>query len=272
MKKGINGWAFERGTDWGEAAGQASRAGFEVFEPTMDETGQITPEATEAQCRQASESINSSGMEIASLATGLFWSKPLTSPDASVRQEAMDLALAGLDRAAWIGAPVFLLVPGMVSHFARPTELLVPYADAMNRAYDALCSLASEAEDRGVVIAVENVWNQMLLSPVEFQGFIDRINSPWVQVYLDVGNVLKFGFPQDWIQTLGQRIARIHVKDFKLHVGTLEGFCLPGDGDVDFPAVLRALQAIRYEGPLVYEGRGDLADIAARMQRITADA
>src|SRR6185503_1124987 len=113
-----------------------------------------------------------------------------------------------------------------------------------------------EAEARGVVIGIENVWNHFLVSPIEMRDFIDRINSPWVAAYFDVGNVLRYGIPQDWILTLGKRIARVHVKDFKTRMGTIEGFCPIGDGDVDWPAVTAALHFVGYNGPLTFEGRG----------------
>jgi L-ribulose-5-phosphate 3-epimerase len=91
-------------------------------------------------------------------------------------------------------------------------------------------------------------------------------------VYFDVGNALRFGFPQDWIRTLGRRIVRIHLKDFRLSVGTVEGVCPLGEGDVDWPAVMTALHRMRYDGPLTCEGPGDLADIARRIDRILAAA
>jgi hexulose-6-phosphate isomerase len=98
--------------------------------------------------------------------------------------------------------------------------------------------------------------------------FIDRLNSPWVGAYLDIGNVLKFGVPQDWIDVLGRRIIRVHVKDYRIAVGTKAGFVLPGDGDADWPAIVAALRQTGYDGPLTFEGRGDLADISTRMDRI----
>ena len=90
-------------------------------------------------------------------------------------------------------------------------------------------------------------------------------------VYLDVGNVLPFGYPQDWIDSLGSRIFRVHAKDYRLAAGTPAGFCLPGDGDVDGPEAAAALKRIRYDGPLTFEGQGDLADISARLDRILAE-
>jgi hexulose-6-phosphate isomerase len=118
------------------------------------------------------------------------------------------------------------------------------------------------------VIAIENVWNGFLLSPLEMAELIDRVNSPWVRVYFDTGNAIKLGFPEDWISTLGGRIARVHVKDFKRSFGTVEGFCPLGDGDANWPAIMNTLREIRYAGPLTFEGRGDLSNISQRMDAI----
>lgn len=269
MKKGINGWTFAAGTSIAEAARAARAAGFETFEPILEETGEITASTDESTCRRLGDVIREAGLEVSSLASGLFWSSPYTANDPAVRRTAHELTIAMLDRARWLGAPAILVVPGMVSHFERRT-LETPYATAMARAYERLRELAFEAEKRGVVIAIENVWNQFLVSPVEMSDFIDRVNSPWVGAYLDTGNVLRYGIPHDWVGTLGRRITRVHLKDFKLDVGNIDGFCPLGDGDVDWPAVMSALKQVGYDGPVTFEGPGDLVDISRRIDRILA--
>lgn len=271
MKKSINGWTFPPDTPWDEAARAARAAGFEAIEPTIAEQGPLNTTTDEPACRRISEQIRESGMEIASLATGLYWQYSLTSPDAGERAKARDITIAGLDRAAWLGTDALLVVPGMVAHF-EDNKLRIGYADALHYAAEALAELAHEAEQRGVVIAIENVWNAFLVSPVEMRDFIDRINSPWVAAYLDVGNVLRYGVSQDWVRTLGRRIARVHLKDFKLSVGNLDGFCPLGDGDVDWPAVMAVLKEVGYNGPLTFEGPGELEDISRRIDKIIAGA
>ena len=269
MKKGINFWTFPKGTPLVEAAKQARDAGFETIEPVLDEHGEITQQTDETTCRALAEAVRDQGLEISSLACGMFWSTPYTSKSADIREQAKSLTLHMLDRAAWLGTDVILVVPGIVSHFARRT-LETPYADALHYAFDALRTLAPEAEDRGVVIAIENVWNQFLVSPCEMRDLIDRLNSPWVGVYFDVGNTLRYGLPEDWVRTLGQRICRVHLKDFQLDVGNVKGFCPLGEGDVDWPATMLALKETGYDGPLTFEGPGDLSDISRRMDAVTA--
>lgn len=266
--KGINGWSFRKGMPWSEAAARARAAGFEALEPTLESQGELTPASTEAECRRIGEAIRQSGLEITSLACGLLWDKPYTADDPLVREEAVELTRAALQRARWIGAPVVLVVPGLVSHPREPARLVTGYASALRRAKAALTELSHDAESFGVTIAIENVWNQFLVSPIEMCDFLDRINSPWVGASFDVGNVMRYGFPQDWIDLLGRRIVSVHVKDFKLGQGDGSGFCGLGEGDVDWPAVMVAIRRQGYAGPLIYEGKEDLAGLARRIDAI----
>ena len=98
-----------------------------------------------------------------------------------------------------------------------------------------------------MAIGVENVWNKFLLSPIEMTGFLDACGSPWIRAYFDAGNVLQFGYPEQWIEILGKRIVRVHVKDFKRAVGNINGFTDLLAGDVDWPAVVRALRGVGYD-------------------------
>lgn len=267
MHKGINGWTFPAGTPWASAARQAREAGFACLEPILAAEGELTPETGEAECRALGEAIRAAGVQITALASGLFWQTPLTSPDPATREAAHSLAVAALDRARWLGADVLLMVPGVVGKW-NAREPMCRYEDALAWAGEALRALSFEAEARNVTLAIENLWNRFLLSPAEMRELIDHVNSSWVRVCLDVGNVMKFGYPQDWILSLGPRIVRVHVRDYKLDAGTNHGFCLPGEGDVDWPAVMAALHEAGYDGPVTYEGRGELNEIARRLGEV----
>jgi hexulose-6-phosphate isomerase len=119
-----------------------------------------------------------------------------------------------------------------------------------------------------VTIALENVWNRFLLSPVEAADLIDRINSPYVGWYLDTGNVLALGYPEDWIATLAGRIKRVHVKDYDLRQPGAAGFCALGEGSVNWPRVVTALRQVGYDGPLTYEGAGEPEEMQRRLRNI----
>ncbi len=269
MLRSINAWFFDKGVSPQEMADRCAQAGFEAIELTLGEEGAITVSTDEVACRRIAEGVRGAGLKVASLASSLFWKCHYASNDAQVRRRAHDLTLTMLDCAAWLGTDAILVVPAVVGRWDSPTPE-VGYLDAMNRVHEALCELAPEAERRGVIIGIENVWNRFALSPIEMSNLIDRMNSPWVGAYFDVGNVLAFGCPEDWIAILAQQICRVHIKDYSLKTGGIQGFCPLGDGDVNWPAVMKQLAETGYTGPLTYEGRGDLADVKRRIDRIMA--
>ncbi len=267
MKTGVNCWTFPRGTPLAAAAREARAAGFDCIEPTVEAEGELTPSTGEEDCRRLAEAIRAEGVEIASLASGLFWATPFTAPDSKVRRQALQLAVACLERARWMGAPVVLVVPGMVTH-PKTNEFLCSYQDALLHCLQALQELVPEAERRDVRVGIENVWNGFLVSPVELREMLDRVNSSWVGAYFDTGNVVRYGVPQDWIRTLGARILRVHLKDYDARIGGRQGFCRLGEGTVDWAAVMGALRRTHYDGPLIFEGPGELSDIRQRVERV----
>ena len=102
-------------------------------------------------------------------------------------------------------------------------------------------------------LGIENVWNRFLMSPHEMAAFIDQFNSPWIGAYVDVANLIPFGYAEDWIRTLGKRVAGVHFKDYRRSVGTADGFVDLLEGDVNWPAVVEALNEIGYDGPVAAE-------------------
>ena len=163
-----------------------------------------------------------------------------------------------------------LLVPAVVNKE-------VSYQDAYLRSQTEIRKAIPLAEELGVRIAIENVWNQFLLSPLEAQRYVDEFNSPWVGWHLDVGNIINFGWPEQWIQVLGKRVVKLHIKDFSRQKRDEEGLWAGfkvnlGEGDCDWPAVMQALDAIGFRGwgsaELAGGGRERLKDISERMDRI----
>ncbi|MGI5885684.1 MAG: sugar phosphate isomerase/epimerase family protein [Candidatus Spyradocola sp.] len=253
MYKSINQWSFPASMPTADCLLAAKRAGFAGFEPAFADEGPLAPGAGTAGARELRALADAEGMLLPSLASGLYWQHPLTAADPAARRAAEDIVRAQLDCAAALGVGAILVVPGTVGRGFWGGSECTAYADAYARAQEALVRLAPEAEACGVDIGVENVWNNFLLSPLEMARFLDEIGSPRVRAYFDVGNVVRTGEPADWIRTLGARITRVHVKDFRRSVDTIAGFCDLLSGDVDFAQVLAALREVGYDGALTAE-------------------
>jgi hexulose-6-phosphate isomerase len=177
-----------------------------------------------------------------------------------------------LQVAAWLGAETLLYIPGMVSASFVPDFVPQPYDRVDAWARESLTRLLPAAERLRVTIGVENVWNRYLLSPLEMRAFIDSFGSPWVGAYFDVGNVMLYGHPEHWISLLGERIHAVHLKDFRVAVGNLDGFVDLLAGDVNYRAVMQAFGDIGYDGPFTVEmvpGKpGDVEKAAAALRVI----
>lgn len=249
MKIGLNRWTLPPELSLERCFQMVARAGFDAIEVNLAEDGELNLGTTEAEARAIAVAAGREGLELRSLSTGLGWKAPLTSQDADVRKQGERNVLKQLQVARWLGADTILVVPGMVTP-------QVSYDDAYRRASESLRGLFQAAADMQVSIGVENVWNKFLLSPLEFARFIDEIDSPWVGAYFDVGNVLAYGYPDQWIRILGTRIRKIHVKDFRTSIGNGQGFCNPLQGDVPWAAVRRELDVIGYTDTVVAEVGG----------------
>ena len=214
---------------------------------------------------------NISEVLAASKATGMpvhgtvgqkHWSVRLSSPDAAVRDEARNDLLTGLADTHALGGDSILLVPGRVSGSDETHD------DVWNRSIEQIRLVLPTASKLGVRVLIENVWNGFCETPEQLRDYIDEVNSPWVGVYFDIGNVRKFGPSEDWVRVLGERIVKLDVKDW----GQAGGFGKIGDGDVDWAAVREALAEIRFTGWCTAEVEGGdrqrLSDIASRMNRV----
>lgn len=253
MYKSINSWSFPGGMEVLDMMKMAKAHGFEGFEPAIAATGKLSLESKDCEWTELREQAADVGIRLTSLASGLSWGTSPTSNDKSVRDLAASQLRRQLECAKLIGVDAVLWVPGTVGKGFWGGEDFVDYGDAYDRTVENLNALKGDAEALGVTIAIENVWNNFLLSPLELRNLIDEIASPRVGAYLDIGNVIKFGFPEMWVKALGHRISRIHVKDYKRGVGTLDGFVDLLAGDVNFPAVIAELKAAGYDGPLTAE-------------------
>lgn len=267
MIKSINIWAMPGGLanelDPVDAMRQAKEAGFDGIELGIGEKGVFNMKTKQATCEAWAKEAKQIGIKIASVATGQYWAWPLTSEKAGVRKKAYDFTVAMIERAGWLKAGAVLVVPGLVRADFVPNSPEVPYDFVYKTSQAALKKLAKVAEKNKVAIGVENVWNNFLYSPLELARFVDEIKSRWVGVYFDVGNPVAFGNSYDWIRILGKRIKRVHLKEYKRGRnadGTVywtkfpDGFDVPfGEGDVNWPAVKKALKQAKYDGPATVE-------------------
>ncbi len=188
------------------------------------------------------------GLELPTVATGLGWEFPAIGPDPEVTAKGREIIRTSLRLAAALGAETFLVVPGTVTAD-------YPYDRAYNDCLEVMSALARDAQDAGVYIGLEYVWNKFLLSPLEFARIIDEIGEDYVGAYFDVGNVIPNGYPEQWIRILGDRIKAIHFKDFResIGTGTFDGFVDLLEGDVPWAAVMDAIDEIGYDGPVTAE-------------------
>jgi hexulose-6-phosphate isomerase len=210
------------------------------------------------------------GLTIHGVVDAPHWTLPLSSNDPKVREQGLAGLVQALKDAKAYGGTTVLLVPAVVN---KETS----YADAYARSQEEIRKALPLAAELGIKIAIENVWNMFLMSPLELARYIDEFQSPWVGSYFDIGNVVNYGWPEQWIRILGKRIVKLDVKEYSRKRrdtnGPYAGFGVPlGEGDCDWPAVLKALQEIGYSGWATAEVAGGdldrLKDIAARMDRI----
>lgn len=216
---------------------------------------------------------DATGLLIPSVCGVHHWSKPLSHPDARVRAEGLEALKQTLRDAKRYGASSVLLVPAVVSNE-------VPYAEAYTRSQAEIRKAVPLAEELGVKIAIENVWNQFLLSPLEAARYVDEFKSPAVGWHFDVGNILNYGWPEQWIRILGTRIQKLHIKEFSRKrrddEGLWKGFEVKLlEGDNNWPAVMKAVDDVGYNGWAITEqGGGDtpegLRDLRVRLDRILA--
>jgi hexulose-6-phosphate isomerase len=247
MKKGISIWSFQA-QPLKESFALAKKAGFEGVEVALDAVGEVSLTSTEQELLEVKKQAEATGIELYSVACGLYWDYWLTSDDKSEREKAKDIVKIQLNAAATIGADTILVVPGSVNaDFVSETKV-VDYKSAYERSLEAFMELKEYAEKYKVSIGIENVWNKFLTSPMEMRDFIDKVGSDKVRSYLDIGNVLFNGYPEHWIAILAEKIKKVHFKDYRKEAGGLCGFVDLLSGDVNWPNVMEQFKKIGYDG------------------------
>lgn len=190
--------------------------------------------------------MTESGLEIPGVVVSTHWESPLSSSDTEIREAGLNGVKTALHDAHEYNASTILLVPGVVNEN-------VSYDEAYQRSQEEIRKVIPLAEELDVTIAIENVWNQFLLSPLEAARYIDELNSPKVKWYLDIGNIMNVGYPEQWVRILGDRIAMLHIKEFSRQKRDDEGLWRGFDvnlleGDNNWPEIMEALEEIGYRG------------------------
>jgi hexulose-6-phosphate isomerase len=234
----------------------ARDTGFEAIQaPT-------TPDAKQAD--EIKAAADASGVRVDSVMNMAHWKYPLSSADPAAVETSMEGMRTSLHNAKLWGCDAVLLVPAVVNPQTS-------YKDAWTRSQKQIRALLPLAEELKIVIAIEEVWNKFLLSPLEMLAYINEFKHPLVRAWFDVGNVVLYGYPQDWIHTLGPTIAKVHLKDFKRSENGYAWANL-GDGDIDWSAVRQAFADVGYRGSAIAELQpGDepyLRDVSKRIDRL----
>lgn len=262
IKKGINIWSFPQEMQIIDCMKLAKKAGFEGIELVLSKNGELNLNSSDKEVKSYKTIAEKIGLVINSLATGLYWEYSITSNREDIREKAKFVMKKQLDFASLLDADTILATSGAVGVDFKADEVvadaknidfyigseIIDYDIAYERAVKVFKEMAPYAESKKVFIGIENVWNKFLLSPLEMRNFIDEINSNWVGVFLDVANMILFGYPEHWIKILGKRIKKVHFKDFRRGAPNLHGFVDLLAGDVNFKKVVDEFNKIGYEG------------------------
>ena len=260
--------------DYARCFDRAAQLGFEGIQLFVARRGYLSLDSDTQRAEAIAARARASGMALTSLEIEPF-SFSLTDDDPAVRAQGEDTVRRSLQLAAAMEAPGVLAIPGYVGLPWDPSATPVRYDLAYDRLQHSLQNLAPAAEHLGTAILLENIWNMFLLSPLEMRRLIDDVASPQVGVLFDTGNVVQFGFPEQWIRILGTRIKEVHLKDFRRAVGTVSGFVSLLEGDVNWQEVMAALDEVGYTGfltaevfPYAQHGDAVLAHTSETMNRL----
>ena len=253
----------------------AKNAGFDGVEIPVG--GEIKLTSTPDQVKRTADAAHRSGVTVVSLwVSQPLWERPLNSPDAAIRAAGVEAVAKCIEFTHLLNCGAMLLIPGRLGNGPK---FNVGYQDTWDRVTVEIKKLIPLAEQKKVIITPENVWSKFLVSPLEMRAFVDQFKSPWLQTHFDIGNVMQYGYPQDWILTLGKRIKRVHAKDYKLSTRGEQGhFAGLLEGDVDWHEVMGALTKVGYQGFISPEIDYDPKDpeqlrkVAAALDKILAMA
>jgi len=251
MKKSIGdnlipkGWKLENGL------ALIRKAGFEGVELWLGDKPWFQLDTPDAQVRQLRRKVEDAGLVVSNVSNTLDWDTPISSRDPAIRDKARNHIIRQIETANILGTDAILVVAGLVTEDT-------PYNEVYRRTVDNLRQLGETARLAKVRIGCENCCSEQrfLISPREFETFLNDVNNVWVGLHLDVGNIHDTGFPEQWIEIHGPRITRVHVKDVLRHRGRCGNQSVYTNlflGDNNWVAIRAALEKIRYDGWIIAE-------------------
>ena len=262
MKVGLSAIITPREWSFAETVQNAGKAGYEALEVLITDEGDLTMSTSEADCQKLAAIAADEGIELASVCASVREQpKDLITNDDAIRAASIETVKRCLATTRAMGVDTMLLTIGALNDDLYYNEA---YANALK----SLQLIAPVAEDLGVNVAVEYVWNKFLLSPMEFARFCDEVASPRVGLFFDTGNMVVFGYPQHWVRICGKHLMKVHFKDFKRQGYEWTPLL---KGDVRFPEVMAELRKIGYDGALLSEVAPSIAsleDTAAAIRQI----
>ena len=243
LKRGIMWSSIGIGQTIMEKFQAAKEAGFEGVQPM-----------SHLERNEILKARDTTGLTIPSVCGAMEWKFPLSDPDPAIREQGVAALKVTLEDAKAYGADNVLLVPGCVSES-------VSYDDCWTRSVEEIKKIIPFAEKLNVKIAIENVWNNFLLSPMEAANYVDQFQTPIIRFLFDCGNVLVYGWPEQWIKILANRIVHVHIKEYSLKIANNQGKGAGFDvklleGDVNWPSVMKALDDVGYNGWTTIEQSG----------------
>jgi len=216
----------------------AKEAGFDGVEPD-------SPFTTD-QLKSFQTAVHNTGTLIPGTVFGGGHGSKLVDPDVSVRKTAVENFKLALAQTRDLGGTTVLMYPGIVNE-------QISYNSAYNRLIECNEQLLETAQTTGVKIALENVWNNLFTSPRDAASFVQHFNHDYLGWYLDIGNLVRYGWPEHWIEALGPKIFKLDIKEYsrkkQSEEGIWKGFNVElMEGDINWPSVMKALDEVPYRG------------------------
>ena len=253
---------MKKGICIGSLPGNTTKARFKLAKEAGFDGVEIGTLVNDADRQETKEIATQHQVEVFSVMNSKHWSCPLSDADDAVRAESREGMLDSIATATAVGADAVLLVPAVVNEATH-------YEAAYERSQAEIRKLMPEASEKGITIAIENVWNKFLLSPMEFARYLDEFENETVTAYFDVGNIVLYGYPHHWIRSLGSRISKVHIKGFNANETRFT--YLIEDCTIDWNAVMAALEDIGYDDYMTAELPVDGDDPAGRVHSISSD-